>query len=214
MIDNFYRTMTYLSPLVLLIGIIIGFLSYKKLSIVSKGLVWYFVMLLAVDILSRILYLFNNNLIVLLIYSLLEMLMFSYFYFKYLYKSRQRLLLIAIALATAYIIWELLAFNLDFKQFQSYSKVVDNFIIISLALAYFHEKINRFRESKWDNFQLNTVILIFFSVNLILFLPINFLINESLGIKVYFWQGILITTVLFYLYLTWSIWKNGRTQRS
>ena len=173
-----------------------------------------FVMLL-VDVSSRIFeYYYKNNLIILVLYSLSELLLFIYFYYKYLFKSRHRVVFAICSLSVLYILWELITFKrLETKDFQSYAKVADNFAVISLVLAFYYERINRFKESKWDYFQLNAVILVFFSMTLIFFLPFNFIINGS-GLQFYFWLGILVTTILFYLYLTWYLWKNGRIQRS
>lgn len=208
------QLMGFLSPAILLVGLCIGFYYFKSLNLIHKAITWYLLILLIVDITSRIFaYYGNNNLFVLLVYSLIEMIAFTYFYYKYVFKARHRLVLGLSIAASLYIIWEIIIFKFDVKQFQTYTKVVDDFIVITLVLSFFHEKINIFKESKWDNFRLNAVILFFFSVNLIFFLPYNFIINKTAGFQFYFWLGILITTVLFYLFLIYFVWKNGRTQK-
>lgn len=205
---------TLLSPSILLLGVVIGAYFYKSLDVVHKNITLFLFIMLCIDFTGRIIEGYGNNLIVLLIYSLIEMSLFIYFYYKYLFKAKHRLIMGLCLVSFFYIIWEITVLNkIEAKQFQSYAKVADNFVIITLALTYFHEKINIFKESKWDNFQLNAVVLIFFFINMIFFLPINFLINESSGLKFYFWLGNLIITVLFYSYLTHSIWKNGRTRK-
>jgi len=214
---SFYEILklsTLISPLILFIGVGIGIYFYKRLDVIHKSIIYFLFIMLSIDMTGRAIESYGNNLIVLLVYSLIEMLLFTFFYYKFLFKAQHRLIIILSAFALFYIIWEIIILKeIEAKQFQSYAKVADNFVIITLALAYFHEKINIYKESKWDNFQLNAVILVFFSINMIFFLPINFLINESSGLKFYFWLGNLIITVLFYAYLTHSIWKNGRTHR-
>ena len=208
------QSLNLFSPGILLIGFSIGLNYYKSLDIVHKSITWYFLGMIIIDLASRFLTASGNNYIILLVYSLLEMMLFAYFYFRYLFKAKHRLVMSLCCAAFLYILWEIVLFeSTDSKGFQSYAKVVDDFIIIILALSFFHEKINIFKESKWDNFRLNAIVLIFFSINLVFFLPLNFLLHESSGLKFYFWLGIVLTTVLFYSYLTHSIWKNGRTQK-
>lgn len=209
----------YLSPTLLLIGILICLAKRKHINGIHKSLGIYMFLMLCSDVASRIIVNFySNNLIILPVYSLIELVFFLFFYRIYLFKVRQNILIGIGLIGIVYIIGEILFYfifnTLDSKVYQPYAKVVDNFIIIMLSLTFFQEKMNRFRESKWENVTLNLVIITFFTLNLIFFLPFNFLINESTGLKFYFWLGNLTITVLFYLYLTWSIWKNGRTQRS
>lgn len=206
--------LTLFSPSILAIGICIGFYFYKYLNTIHKSITWYLVLMLLVDITSRIMGYYGNNLIVLLVYSLLELLLFVLFYYKFLFKTRHRFIMGLSIVAILYIFWEILILRkIEAQQFQSYAKVTDNFVIITLALAFFHEKINIFKELKWDNFRLNAVILVFFSVNMLFFLPINFLINETSGLNHYFWLSNLVITILFYLFLITSIWKNGRIRK-
>jgi len=208
-----YKFLNFLSPSVLLIGISIGIYYFRNLNILHKGITYYLLVMLCVDILSRILqYYLGNNLVLLLVYSLIEMIMFIYFYYKYLFKSRHIVVAMLCCVAILYIIWELFYITNNVRQFQSYSKVVDNFIIIMLALAFLSEKINEYKESRLDSFYINAVILIFFSINLIFFLPLNFILNEKTGL--YFWLLNLITTVSFYLYLTYSILKSKTNKLS
>lgn len=209
---DFVKLLALFSPVMLLIGVMIGVYKFKYLDIYHRGITIYFVMLLVIDIASRFLHT-GNNLFILLIYSLLELIIFIYFYYKYVYKRHHILLLVMSFLSITYLIYEIVIFEFETKKFQTYSKVVDNFTIVMLILTFFHERINLFKDSKWDNFRLNVVLLVFFSINLVFFLPYNFLINESTDLKFYFWLGIVISTVAFYSYLTHSIWKNGRTRR-
>lgn len=208
------KSLNLLSTGISLFGFLIGLYYYRSLSIVHKGITLYLFGMFLIDVVSRVIGATGNNFIVLLIYSLLEMAFFTYFYFKYFFDAKHRLVLVLSCIAFLYILWEIILFEAtDLKGFQSYAKVVDDFIIIILVLSFFHEKINIFKESKWNNFGLNATILVFYSINLIFFLPLNFLINESSGLKFYFWFGNTLSLILFYSYLSYSIWKNGRTQK-
>lgn len=212
------KMLNVLSPIVLFLGLVIGFYFYRSLNNVHKNIVHYLLIMLCVDITSRLFarYL-GNNLIILLVFSLIEVSFFVYFYKKYLFKASHKILTGLGIAGILYIIAEILInfvfTKVDSKQFQPYAKVVDNFVVISLALGFFHEKINIFKESKWDNFKLNATILVFFTLNMIFFLPFNFLVNESTGLKFYFWLANLTITISFYLFLIYFLWKNGRTQK-
>ncbi|WP_188620695.1 hypothetical protein [Flavobacterium suaedae] len=118
--------------------------------------------------------------------------------------------------AILYIAYEFIYyafFDTNVKSFQPYAKVADNFVIILLALSFLQEKIDDFKEQKWDNFRLNIVILVFFTFNTLIFLPINFIVNENSGVKFYFWAGNSILLLLFYSYLIGKIWKNGKQNK-
>lgn len=208
------RLLSLLIPIILTVGIGIGGYFYKYLDITHKSMTYYMLVMLIVDAASWIVGAYGNNHIVLLLYSLIEMILFTVFYFKYFFNVSHKLIVILSFLAGSYILYEIMIFSsIELIQFQSYSKVIDDFIIIILTLTFFYEKINIYKESKWNNFKINAILLVYFSVNLFFFLPYNFLINESSGLKHYFWIGIVIITVLFYSYLTHSIWKNGRTRK-
>lgn len=205
--------LTYLYPIILAIGLIIGICYYKSLDSIHKNLPWYFFLMLAADLWSFYYgtYISNNNLIILIILSLVEMLAITYFYYTYLLRARHIIISGLIVISTLYILWEIVNYRQDATQFQSYAKVIDNFTVIILTLTFFHERINRYKDLKWENFRLNAIILGYFSINLIFFLPINFLINETTGLKFYFWFGNLIITIIFYFYLTILIWQNARS---
>ncbi|MXN91088.1 hypothetical protein GR160_07580 [Flavobacterium sp. Sd200] len=174
--------------------------------------------MLLVELSGRLLgEIYNNNLIVLPLFSLIEMIFFLYFYNKFLFIKPNKLIMVAGILAILFIVGETLQYfvfnTLDTKQYQPYAKVIDNFVIIIMALYFFYQKINNFNETRWGNFRLNTAILIVFTFNSLVFLPFNFLINESSGIRFYFWTGNLLLLVFFYIYLISLIYINGRANR-
>lgn len=213
-IDSILLNFDYALPIILIIGILINLCFYKFITPMYKWIFYYLLIMLCVDVGARIYGQFGSNLILLPIYSVIEVIIITIFYYKFLFEASHRLVKGLCFIASLYILWEIIILiGIETSQFQSYAKVADNFVVVTLTLAYFHEKIYIFKESKWDNFQFNTVVLVYFFLNMIFFLPINFLINESTGLKFYFWFGTNILTLLFYSYLTHSIWKNGRTRK-
>lgn len=207
--------MTLSAPAVLLAGIITGFYYFRSLDTAYRIITFYFLTAFLTDIASR-LYVFTHadNMIFILGFSLAELVLFSVLYHLVFLKKLHHLLLAGILTGVFFIIWEI--FNLRFtpiKQFQSYAKVVDTFLIVLLSVVFFLENVHADKQVQWPLFRLNAIILGFFSLNLIFFLPLNFMINESSGLKFYLWMINLVVTVLFYIFLTWEIWKNGLNQK-
>lgn len=205
-----------LSPLLLILGTLLGVFSYKKLDAVHKSIIFYLLMMLLVDTYSRFLWRYGNNQVTLLIYSLIEVIGVGYFYQKILLKRKYIITITINILVVIYIIWELFSYlflDSNVKHFQPYAKVADNFVIIVLALTFLYEKMSDYKESKWNNFKLNIGVLVFFTLNTLIFLPFNFLVNEKSGVKYYFWTGNVILLLLFYGFLTWSIWENRKQNK-
>jgi hypothetical protein len=207
--------LTYLSPVALLLGVMAGLALFGRTDKVHKLLTLYLLTALGIDLCGRIVGLvYGNNLIYILIFSLLELAVFSFIYFRLLLRRKYTYLYVLLVLGAAFIFWEL--FSLSFHhldQFQSYSKVADTFLIVVFAITYFSESVKKGRQLQWEHFRLNAIILIFFSFNLIFFLPINFLINAGSEHAFYFLFGNLVITIAFYLVLTFEIWRNGTTRK-
>ncbi|MGV3461201.1 MAG: hypothetical protein ACO1N9_12190 [Flavobacterium sp.] len=211
-LEFFLQYLNWLSPLSSLMGFTLGLYFFKSINNVSRGITVYLAVMFLVDIGSRVLsYYLPTNLVGFPVYCLIELTIFTYFYHKYFLSKKYYVLLILNVIATLFILAEIVTFSFtSVKAFQSYAKVFDNFGIILLALTYCYEKLDQDSAAKWDNFRLNMVVLIFFTINLIFFLPFNFIINDNQGIQFYFWLGITVTTVLFYAYLTSVIWQNAK----
>jgi len=215
---EFANFLSQIPPVILTLGLVAGVFVFKSLDSLHRSLFWYMALMLGTDLAGRVLkFTHGNNLIVLPVYSLIELGFFVYFYNRFLLVKPNKILIGLGIVGAVYIIAEILGYfvlnTLDIKQFQPYAKVLDNFLIIIMALAFVQEKMANFKESGWGNFKLNTVILVFFTLTIIIFLPFNFLINGSSDVKFYFWIVNVIAVVLFYLFLISEIWKNGRTQK-
>lgn len=216
-VKEFSGIVSFIIPGVLIFGTISGLYNYKKIDGMHKSIAFYLLLMLIMEITSRILGRFGNNFIILPIISLLELSFFIFFYNNYLLK-RKKIFTWLGSLGLIYIIGETVFYfvlnDVTAKQFQPYSKVVDNFLIIVMALAFFLEKIDGYREINWDNFRLNTILLVFFTINMLVFLPFNFLVNETTGLKFYFWSINIVILIILDVYLTYSIWKNAHKHKS
>lgn len=201
------------SVLVLTLGCFFGLISLKWIDKKSKRILIYLAVSLAFDIASRIVSFYSgNNLIFLPLYSLGELLLLSSVYLHL--KIKKSLLIPLTVLGGLYILGEIIYIDsYNVKSFQSYAKIVSSFVLVLLALQFFMELLKSEKEVPQTIRQLNLVVLIYFSLNLILLLPINLLINQITSSIIYIWYAYLGATVLFYSYLSFFIWKNGKTQK-
>ena len=201
-------------PFLLIGGIAVGLRLRKYLQRNYMYLVVYLIICLITDVLSRIVGgLYDNNLIFIVVFSLLE-LVFFYLYFRPSFTEKAaNYYAVAVAFAVLYMVYELFFLrNVAPAAFQPYSKVIGAFLIIVMVLNCLFQTI------KDDPFvqsvsNLNSIFVLYFSLNLIFFLPVNFLINVTSSVKFYFWCANFLLTLSFYTYLSHEIWKNGSIRK-
>lgn len=212
--NRFLSIFTIVVPVLLSFGLITGACLYQYLEKKYRYLLLYFSICLLIDVVSRIVgELYNNNLIFIIIFSLLELVFFYVYYRVCFFKQKVNAYTVATVLGSLYMIYEMFALkDVSPKDFQPYSKVICSFIIIVMSINVLFEKMaQEHQDSKI--IKLNSAFVIYFSLNLIFFLPVNFLINVASSVKFYFWCANLILTVSFYTFLSREIWKNGSTQK-
>ena len=204
--------LTMLSPLILLFGIGLGLFFFSKLEKVHRILLLYLIAAFVVDILSRVLAEFyNNNLILIPIFGLLELLILSWLFFKYLLEVQSKWWYVLIGLLVIFNLKEII-FLMDVKpkDFYCHSRVLDSLVIAVMSLVFFIRQINFDDQGKRGFLLLSTIIFAFHSINLILYLPINFLINETSNIKFHFWGLSLVLTLIFYISIIRVLWIHGK----
>lgn len=205
---------TMIIPLVLVIGIVAGVYYYRFLLLKYRYLLAYLGICLLIDILSRLVGKWlENNLVLLIVFSLLELLFF-YLFFRVCYFRRKVLKhTVLVVAAGLYMITEIFLLNkIAVTAFQSYAKTLSSFLILVMVIDYLFDALRR-RGNVAESVSEQAAFIIYFSINLIFFLPINFLINVSSEMKFYFWCVNLVVTILFYLFLVREIWKNGLKQK-
>lgn len=207
-----------MSPIILLIGSMLGAFYITKINALHKKLFVYIIFMLILECVSRILGQLGNNFIILPVYSFIELLIFTWIFTEHLLNDSRKFYSIVCIIGLLYILteilWHFIINDLDIKSYQSYSKVVDNFTVILMSLSFFLEKTKKFETSSIEKYRLNVIILIFFTFNLMVFLPFNFLVNANTNFKFYFWLISIISLIIFYSYLTYSIWQNARHNKS
>ncbi len=211
----FIELFTYCMPLLLITGSIIGLSRFSALNGVYRLLLGYLAMALVIDVLSRIFgIVLHNNLLFIPLFGFLELVFFTWLYFRYFLPSQSRLLLIVPVVALGFIAWEFYQAEwIHPLSFNAYSRVVDPVAVVFLCMLHFRE-IGNTVPLPVERMRINSAILLFFSLSIVFFLPVNFLINVPSQLKFYFWLANLILTMTFYTFLIFEIWKNGKTRPS
>lgn len=205
-----------LPPIILFIGLLVGTIVYKRINIHYKLILLYLLLCFVTDILNRYFgNIFKSNLILFPIFSFIELSIFSVLYYLFIIASSSKLLKIFIAIVLLFIIVDI--GNVDMynaKSVQSYGKVFDNLTIILLSLLYIWKLIKN-TDNTFDKHLpiFNFGVLMYFSINLLIFLPFNFLVNSQSHVIYYFWMINLVVTILFYSFLIYMIWLNGKTPK-
>ena len=214
--NTFSEILTNLSPLVLLIGTSVGLFYYKKLDGITKLLLYFLIGSLAIDICSRVLAeLLNNNLILYVALSLLELLIFFKIYDKLC--KKKMLIRSLTVVGVLYTLTESIYLNANnVELFQPYAKALTPLLIVIMALVYFFELIQdemKLLKGKARYFSFNSIVLCFFALEFLFLVPINFLINGGFYLAVYVLVAHVVLLVLFYSYLIYFIWTHGRNQK-
>ncbi|MFL9842846.1 hypothetical protein [Flavobacterium rhizosphaerae] len=201
-----------MSPLLSGTGFFIGMLFYKRLNGFYRSLSIFLGLMLIIELAMRLLgNILGYNYIFQPYYAITEIAFFIYFYNKYLLSKKYKALLALQVFICVYDMAEILyyAFNpVSPAQFQSYGKPLGNFLVIIMVLTYFYEKINSFDAHRAKHIGFNLMVFLYFSCSTLVFLPFNFMLNESTGIKFYFWTFNAVLIFIFYSYLCLQIIKN------
>lgn len=209
---------SFISPFTLLIGVFIGLFFYKYLNKISRLLLLFLGMNLAVELLFRYFGYYSSlryNLFLIPIFALFEIAFYSVLYYKHILRSKSNILITFSIVSFLLALVSLCFYKTLFQQktFHSFGKVVADLTVIVFCITYYWRLLTGKIKQVKEVSQLNATFLIYYSVNLILFLPINFLVNASINIVFLFWVINLVSLVLFYLVLTYMIWRNGKTQK-
>ncbi|WP_298512568.1 hypothetical protein [uncultured Kordia sp.] len=210
---TFSEIITKASPLVLFLGTGVGVYFYKRLDVIGKLLFFYLAGSLLIDLSSRLLAeIIGNNLVLFFVLTALELFIFLKLYYDL--TKKKKLVIGLAAFGTIYTIIESIYVNTtNVKLFQPYAKALGPLLIVSMALIFFFELIRdeeNLYKNEGDYFLLNSMILCFFALEFLIFLPMNFLINMDIQLAGYVWVSNVFFLILFYLYLTYFIWKRGR----
>lgn len=202
-----------LVSVVLMLGLFIGFHSYKQLNKENRLLLIYLFVCLFFDLLNRVWGEFSNNNLFLFPYFSFAEMFFFFIYFRKIYERKTWWLSLICVASSGFMLYEAFILrNTAPINFQSYSKSLSAIVIL---LYTFDVLFGILKKSKLEikEFKILGVLLIYFSLNAILFLPFNFLINAPTHIIVCFWIMYVLLTLVYYILIVAEIWKNGMMQK-
>lgn len=210
---------SFTSPVILLFGIIVGLFYRKQLERCFYLFYIYLIFSLIIDLFSRYFgyySVFKYNLFLIPIFGFLELSMFSVIYYRYIIKSSNKYLRCFIFALLGLILIDLsrIGSMFDASSFRSYGKVIADAGIVVFCLIYYLDVVKGRIKPTFELNLLNAASIIFFSLNLIIFLAINFLVNASYGIVMFFWNFNLVIVCLYYIIIIYLIWRNGKTRKS
>jgi len=208
---------TFLSPLFLLCGVIMGGVFFKKISSTGKLILCYLIAVLFIDLLSRYLGFISgnkNNLILLSINGIIDLTFFSLLYSLYYIGSKHAILRIITFVALLVVIY--LLFEKTFKVisgFDSYDKVICDGIIVVYAMMSMLDLLKSKSILSKEILRVNTIVLLFFSFDLLFSLVINFLMNAGLNYVIYFYLLRTALLLTLYILLIHTLWQTGKNRK-
>ncbi len=203
-----------LTTIILFTCFIFAIIFFNRIERHYKIMAFYILIALLGDISMTVIgEIYGNNLILFPIFALAELSLFAILFGWFMQMERYFWLIIGIGgLGISFILYE--CFTLDANHpetFQTYSRTVDAFIIVGYCMLFYFDKLRKGIAPSDSRLKLSTIVLIFFSFNLIFLLPMNFLISQRQAqIIFYFWMFYLIIINFFYIYITYALWKNGK----
>lgn len=208
----------FIARIILWITFLTGCYFYFYLDSRYKYITQYLLLAVSFDLLITYFSISTKyNLFIWPIYSFLEFSIFSWLYYQCFLKENNKIgLPIFIVLFHGLIILDVVYLGdlYNAANFYAFSKVVADVGIILLCLLYYKTALTRQESINREMFVLNSIFISYFSINLIISLSMNFLINESNHLVFPFWILNAISASLLYLSLTYMIWQHGKTQKT
>lgn len=213
-LNYLFDIITYAPTFVLIFSTSVVIYKYRSLDKITKLFGYYLVGSLLISLVAYFLGKFlGNNLFLFFVLTLLELFVFMKLYYVLVKKKKLvlSLAILGIALTVADSIY-IKAY--DVELFQPYSKILATLLIVVLALIYFFELIKdeeKLYKDETHYLYLNSMILCFFAIQFLAFLPLNFLVNADRQMADYVFVSNAIVLIIFYGYLTHFIWKHGKS---
>jgi hypothetical protein len=215
-VNEIMHDLSYLSPVTLFAGCVIGMIGYTKISPMGKLIFWYLASMLCIDIVAR--YWANSasyNLFLLSVAGLTDLFFFSWLYVKYFQVSFRIPLLTISSLVGLAVLTTTVFYNSHkmIAEFQSYDKVACDSVLFIYALISMLDLLRGKGEVKREIVRVNVAVLLYFSLDMLISLIINFLVNAGLNFLVYFWLLRLALLLTLYIILIYTLWQTGKNPK-
>lgn len=207
MLPEFMTSVSYAIVFTITAGVVIGLRNWRSLSAPLRYLHKYLIFALLSEIAFRNFGGYTGyNLFMIPIYAVLELIILSYFFYHHVLQRNKIILLgtlvgLILILADTFFLSELFVR----EKFQTLSIVIKDLVLMGCCLKYYHSWLQGEVEDR-DWFATAGVMLFFFTINTILFASINFLVNETQSIIIWFWLMNNVVMVCYYSFLTYKLW--------
>lgn len=209
--ENFFFLLSFLSPLVLVISVIFSLTKFNFFSQRDLVLFSYVIVCLVFDLLTRFYAkhpTYGTNIQLMPWFSLIELLFFSIYYRLLGHKVALQILGF---LGLGFIGLELFySGQVSTVDFQPYARTVSTFIILLYSMSHILKIVKGVVKVPKAMLNLSITSLIYFFTQLMMLLPINYLVNTSSRLSLIVWSGNLLIHILFYSYLGVYLWKSGK----
>lgn len=205
---------------VLLVAFIIGVFKFRKFGSGFRYFLGYMFIVILIEFLAKFLVYIGepmDNLLLLYPYLVTEFLFISLTYRAFLKLQKRQLfwfnvywISVTFGLVVYSLIMLLSPNALSAEEFQLYPKTLVNGSILAYAMMFLVRtlKYSNVGEHQMKSFLLiNSGVLLYFSGSFIVFLMLNFLVNTSLSVSVFFFLSNAVLALLFYSFCLWAIWK-------
>jgi hypothetical protein len=216
-VKTIWQILSNISFAAVIITLMLMLLFRRKLDSGLRFYTYVIILGVAAEITMRLcIYLFKiPNLFVIPAYYILEFFLISYLYIKYMLKRPQKALIVFAALVQIILCVEGIRsiFYDQVYSFNAYGKVLVNTVVIIYTLLYLLQLAKGYKRKSVSELTLNMLIFIYYVLTLIVYVFINFLINGTSSITMYFWIFHSFITILFYLSISVLIWKTGTDRK-
>lgn len=208
----------YLVLTVLVLSVVTLLINREKIVSPIKELSYYLYWNLAIEISARILMELNiNNLPLLHLYTLGELIFWSFFYWKVLrLNSIQRKTFLITTGLTASLVLINSIFIQEITGFNSNAKTLVNVLLISYSVIFLYQLLHLTNvERKKHRFSglINSAVLIYYSGSLMIFMFSNYL-YQYLEDDSAFWVFNVLLNLLFQILIFIALWKVFRNKTS
>lgn len=206
----FIDSTSYITPFILVLGILLSY-ERKNFDATIKVLFFYCLLGLINDLLSRLSsHYMGSNLMFINTYNLIE-LVCLYWIIKLNSTHITKLYHYIFAIFILYNAYEFWVIDFkDFNQYQSYSKSVNSIFLLIISLIHITKDLKTDKEFYLS--KLFTFLIIYLTFNAFINLPINYLVNYDNIIIFIIWFLNMLNINIFYTFIVYHLWKNGKTQ--
>ena len=199
-----------ISPVVLVIGILIGAIYFKRLPTFYRVIILYLIWGLLAEFRFGFKGDAESNLFFVPVYAVVEFIFFSFLYGRFILQKNW-VLMIAFAFYLSLLVVDvwLISQTLDPQYYRSYSKAIADFAIVTYCLFFFFLEL-RGSVIRREYMVFNAGSLLFFSINFLIHISLNFLVNAPLTVTLGFWLVNIISVISYYIFITQRLWVCGR----